>query len=304
MALRFTVLASGSAGNAVLVTVGNWGVLLDAGLGPRELSSRLAAVGATWASVHAVLLTHTHGDHWRDTTLAHLHRRRVPFWCHPEHHETLELLSRAFPALRAAGLVRDYADGAVFAPVPGLQCVPVPVRHDGGATFGFRLEAGPSAALAYASDLGCWDDELADRLAGVDLLALEFNHEVELQYASGRHPKLIRRVLGDEGHLSNAQAADLLRAVLARSPAGRLRHLVQLHLSRECNRPHLARAAACAALAGLADGAEVHTARQDVAGPTLSVEPSATPAPPRAAPRRRTAAAPHPWLPGLESEAV
>src|SRR5262249_58433243 len=83
-------------------------------------------------------------------------------------------------------------------------------------------------------------DELADALADVDLLALEFNHDVGLERSSGRSPYLIARVLGEEGHLSNEQAANLLREVLRRSPPGRLRQLVQLHLSRECNRPHLA----------------------------------------------------------------
>ena len=38
----------------------------------------------------------------------------------------------------------------------------------------------------------------------------------------------IARVLGDEGHLSNAQAGSLLREVLRRSTTGRLQHLVQI----------------------------------------------------------------------------
>src|SRR4051812_14005877 len=111
MALRFTVLASGSAGNAALVEAGEGGVLLDAGLGPRLLAGRLAAVGASWASVHAVVLTHTHSDHWRDPTLKHLLRRGVPLWCHPGHHADLLAWSPAFAALRDAGLVRAFDPG-------------------------------------------------------------------------------------------------------------------------------------------------------------------------------------------------
>src|SRR5262249_32611360 len=150
---------------------------------------------------------------------------------------------------------------------------PLPVRHDGGATFGFRLEAAPdlfgrATCLAYAADLGCWDDALADAMSDVDLLAVEFNHDVELEYASGRMPRLIARVLGDEAHLPNARGAALVRAVPPRSPPGRPRPLAQLHLSRDCNRPALARAAALAALAGRSD-VTVHTAEQDVPGETL-----------------------------------
>ena len=259
MGLRFTVLASGSAGNASLVEADGFGVLIDIGLGPRQLSRRLSAVGLSWADVHAVLLTHTHSDHWKARSLAYLIRHGLPLFCHPDHHESLGCFGSEFCKLQEAGLVRPFAAHESFELSPGLHCRPLPVRHDGGATFGFRLEGVPdlfgrSASLAYAADLGCWDDGLADALADVDLLAVEFNHDVALEYASGRMPRLITRVLGDDGHLSNAQAADLVRAVLARSPSGRPRHLVQLHLSRDCNRPaSIARAAALAVLAGRSD---------------------------------------------------
>jgi phosphoribosyl 1,2-cyclic phosphodiesterase len=308
MTLRFTVLASGSAGNASLVEADGFGVLIDAGLGPRQLASRLAACGLSRAKYHAVLLTHTHSDHWKDRTLAQLVRRGVPLYCHPEHHDTLSGLSPAFHALHAAGLVRTFAPEDPFELSPGLQCRALPVRHDGGATFGFRLEGAPDrigrvASLAYAADLGCWDDDLADALADVDLLAVEFNHDVELEYASGRMPRLIARVLGDDGHLSNAQGAALVRAVLARSRDGRPRHVVQLHLSRDCNRPALARAAAQSVLAGRSD-VSLHTAEQDAPGQTLHLNPVLPPAQPVRRPlqRRRGTAMTQPLLPGLGDE--
>jgi hypothetical protein len=229
-------------------------------------------------------------------------------YCHPDHHRVLRLYAPAFDELLAAGLVRTYEADRVFDLAPGLRCRPLPVRHDGGATFGFRLEGGQdlfggAVALGYAADLGCWDDALADALADVDLLALEFNHDVALESASGRSPMLIARVLGDYGHLSNDQAADLLRAVLDRSSAGRLRHLVQLHLSRDCNLPALAQAAAQAALAGQAPAVGVHTAQQDRAIATLPLGQVSGAARPRRAPRRRTSGATtsvQKWLPGLE----
>jgi phosphoribosyl 1,2-cyclic phosphodiesterase len=316
MGLRFTVLASGSAGNASLVQAGNFGVLIDAGLGPRQMGSRLGAAGLSWDDVGAVLLTHTHSDHWKDTTLAALARRGTPFYCHGDHHYVLRTYSDAFLALHKARLVRTYEPGDDLALAPGLRCRPLRLRHDGGATFGFRVEApadlfGPGAALAYVADLGCWDDDLAAALADVDVLAVEFNHDVEMQYASGRWPRLIARILGDDGHLSNEQAAALVTAVLARSPAGRLRHLVQLHLSRDCNRPDLARAAAGAARDAHGTPFEIHTARQDASCPTLHLGPAPAEQAPKenAAPARRPRAArrngrrAEGWLPGL-GEAV
>jgi ribonuclease BN (tRNA processing enzyme) len=310
MSLRFTVLASGSAGNASLVEAGGFGVLIDAGLGPRQLAQRLAVSGLSRANVHAVLLTHTHGDHWRDRTFADLCRRDVPLFCHPDHHDCLGEQSPAFGELLGAGLVRPFAADEPFELAGGLRCRPLPLRHDGGATFGFRLDGpadifGRVASLAYVADLGCWDDDLADALAGVDLLAVEFNHDVELEYASGRMPRLIARVLGDDGHLSNVQAAELVRAVLERSADGRPRHVVQLHLSRECNRPALARAAALEVLAGR-DEVTVQTAEQDCPGATIHLNALLPPVqpPPRSRTRRcveRVSA--QPWLPGFDGVA-
>ncbi|MHB1425031.1 MAG: MBL fold metallo-hydrolase [Gemmataceae bacterium] len=272
--MRFTVLASGSGGNASLVESPGFGLLLDVGLGPRQIGMRLAQVGRSWSAVQAVLLSHTHSDHWKDATLLHLHRHGIPLWCHTGHHTVLRTYSDGFLALHEAGLVRSFEPNEEFELAPQLRCWALPLRHDGGATFGFRLESsgnlfGQRDAVGYVADLGCWDEELAAQLADVDLLAVEFNHDVAMQYASRRTPRLIQRILGEEGHLSNVQAANLVRAVLARSTAGRLRHLVQLHLSRDCNRPALARAAAQLLLDELGLSIALHTAEQDAPGETL-----------------------------------
>src|SRR5437016_1370854 len=111
MAMHFTVLASGSSGNASLLEADGLGVLIDAGLGPRLLTSRLNAIGATWEAIRAVLLTHTHTDHWKKTTLAQVLRRRIQLYCHSAHHAALEAYCGAFPALRDEGLVRGYEPG-------------------------------------------------------------------------------------------------------------------------------------------------------------------------------------------------
>lgn len=308
--LRFTVLASGSGGNASLVESEGFGVLIDVGLGPRQIGARLAQVGLSWSAVHAVLLTHTHSDHWKDATLQHLHRQRIPLWCHAGHHTALRTYSDGFLALHDAGLIRAFEPHEPFELAPPLSCRALPVRHDGGATFGFRLEGGRDlfgrrAAIGYLADLGCWDDELAAQLADVDLLAIEFNHDIAMQHASGRMPRLIQRVLGDEGHLSNVQAAALVRAVLERSTPGRLRHLVQLHLSRDCNRPALARTAARALLEEMGLTFAVYTAEQHAPGATLHLSAATRAGRVRRSARGRAAKGKsiQPLLPGLEGAA-
>jgi phosphoribosyl 1,2-cyclic phosphodiesterase len=274
----FTVLASGSSGNASLLEVNGFGLLVDIGLGPRQLANRLAASGRSWRNVHAVLLTHTHSDHWRGRSLASLLVKRIPLYCHDEHLRDLggDCPEYVMDGLRRAGLLRTYREEQPLDFGGAVCCTPLALRHDGGATFGFCFTGrgdlfGGDWSLGYLADLGSWDSRLIEAILDVDLLALEFNHDVEMQRTSGRPPMLIARVLGDQGHLSNEQAAELLREILLRSVGGRLRQLVQLHLSRQCNRPALARAAAQGVLDEIGHAVAIHSASQTEPSPRLNI---------------------------------
>lgn len=290
MSVRFTVLASGSSGNASLLEIGGFGLLIDCGLGPRVLGWRLAAVGRSWRSVSAVLLTHTHGDHWNQLTVAHLRGLNVPLYAHPLHHDDLAR-SEAHAPLRKAGLTRPFADGEPLALGPALTCLPVRVPHDSEPTFAFRFDA-PGVSLGFASDVGHVTAGLAEAFTGVDVLAVEFNHDERMQRNSGRPPLLIERVLGEYGHLSNAQAAAFAAEVARSAGPDGLRHLVQLHLSRECNTPALAAKAGRAAMADAAPSAVVVTASQFEPTATLDLG---------GPPRRRAV---QPALPGLFDDAA
>src|SRR5208282_1453126 len=116
-------------------------------------------------------------------------RRRVPLYCHPDHHAPLLGYGSEFAPLLRENLVHNYDGDADLLLAPGVRCSPLPVKHDGGATFGFRLAMAPdlfgsAATLGYVADLGCWDPQLAQALADVDVLALEFNHDLHLEQSS------------------------------------------------------------------------------------------------------------------------
>jgi ribonuclease BN (tRNA processing enzyme) len=313
MPLRFAMLASGSSGNAGWLQVGSHGLLIDAGLGPRRLAQRLSAVGAHWREVSAVLLTHTHGDHWKEKTFNHLLERYIPLYCHAYHAEYLTVVSFTFSKMEAKGLIHRYEAGQELSFGSRLRCQPLWLRHDDRATFGFRFDFNsdrdqPAQAVAYLADLGCWDHELARALQEIDLLALEFNHDVTMERNSNRSEHLIARVLGDNGHLSNEQASELLDAILRQSARKRLQHLVQLHLSRECNRTTLAVQAARVVRARHGAHFQIHTALQSQAGPHLTLhgpahriskpQPSMVLRPGSTIPSASPVI--QPWLPGCE----
>jgi len=169
-----------------------------------------------------------------------------------------------------------------------LRVQPIPLPHDSPPTFGFRIEVrivgqavslpSPSQAgqpapqaerwakLAYLADLGEFSDDIARAVAGVDLLALEFNHDEAMERNSGRPSYLIERVLGSGGHLSNKQAAAALRQVLEQGVNGGPRVLVQLHLSQECNDQALAFRAAQEVVSACGLTMQIFSTRQEQPG--------------------------------------
>ncbi len=313
MTLQFAVLGSGSRGNSALIChEGGTGLLIDIGLGPRTLDQRLASVQSAWSRISAVLLTHTHGDHIDSATLQLMVRRGVLLYCHETHRDALEL-DQGFQDLHRLGLVRHY-DGQPFLAPSGFRIEPIPLRHD-GPTFGFRIESVArrrtrAIGVGYLADSGSWSESMADSLADVDILGVEFNHDVTMQKASGRSPALIARNLGDRGHLSNRQAAELVRSVLKRSSRDRVGHLVLLHLSEQCNRPELAIHEAREVVQDTGRRILIHAARQSPAHPNLIVEAYRNasqaipvgPARPRKSGRLRTPSPAMAILPGLKLE--
>jgi phosphoribosyl 1,2-cyclic phosphodiesterase len=274
MAVQFSVLASGSRGNCSLVRAGDVGLLIDVGLSARATGLRLAGVGTGWGSISGALLTHTHGDHVGDQTLGFMAKHRIPLICNEGHRAALSVM-KGFRKLDDQRLVRPYDDRPFLMP-GGIRVEPVELMHDGGPTYGFRIELkldrrSKAVSVGYLADTGCWWDEMADAFTDVDLLGVEFNHDVELQRHSGRSPFLIARNLGDGGHLSNDQGSGLLSAVLDRSRPSKVRDVILLHLSEECNRPDLALGAARRALRESGRRATIHAAQQAVPNPNLLV---------------------------------
>lgn len=227
------MLGSGSHGNATVVEGGGTRVLIDCGFGVRELASRAARIGLDLGSLDAVLVTHEHGDHIGG--VARVGRTlKIPL---------LMTRGTALGGKDWTGCdIRHISPHMEFS-LNQLQVLPFPVPHDAREPCHFRFTSG-ERRLGIVSDLGHVTPHVTRSLDRCDALLLEFNHDPEM-LARGPYPELLkRRVGGSRGHLSNGQAAEMLR-VLDRS---RLQWLVLTHISQKNNTPLLAREAACEAL--------------------------------------------------------
>lgn len=255
--MRVTVLASGSGGNAILVEAERTRILIDAGLSPRELARRLerSASATRLDDVQAVCATHEHTDHVAG--VAGLASAGIAVYA-------------TAGTARAANLATARQIGAgEKVRIGAIELEPVALPHDAAEPVGFILSDG-TARAGLLTDCGFASPEVARAYSGCDLLVLEANHDPDMLRAGSYPPTLKRRIAGRRGHLSNDQAAELLR--LTRDP-GRLtpKVIVLAHLSHLNNRPRLARLAIERALPPLGIRPKVVVATQDRPAPPVDL---------------------------------
>lgn len=231
--IRFKSLGSGSSGNATVVQARDGHrtthLLVDCGLGIRELDKRLGQAGMLAEQVDAIFVTHEHGDH---IGCAHrlACRERIPVYM--SEGTWIGIGQPDFD-----GLLRIVADSVAFE-VGALRVRPFTVPHDAREPLQLTCSDG-DATLGVLTDLGHATPHVIAQLRGTSTLLLECNHDPHM-LQTGTYPwPLKKRVGGDWGHLANEDAAAIAMAVL---PHG-LRRVVAAHLSEQNNRPELARAA-------------------------------------------------------------
>ena len=245
--LRFKNLGSGSSGNATVVQAGSPGclthLLIDCGLGVRQLDQRLGQAGMIAEQIDAIFITHEHGDHIGCARQLAL-RERIPVW-----------MSRGTYAAIGEpdfdGLLRIAGDAQPIA-LGALEITPFTVPHDAREPLQLTCSDG-ATRLGILTDLGHATTHVLQQLSGCATLLLECNHDPQLLAASTYPPFLKRRVGGAWGHLANSAAAAIAQSV---SPFG-LRQVVAAHLSEQNNSPELARAALALVLGA---ATEIHVA--------------------------------------------
>jgi phosphoribosyl 1,2-cyclic phosphodiesterase len=247
--MKFTVLGSGSTGNAVLICAGKTKVLVDAGLSAREIVRRMALMGIDAASLDAVLLTHEHSDHAGGLRVL-LNAVKCPVFISGETRDAY-LRERSYSAndepQKRSAAVRNRTieiESSKDFRIGEIDFHPFSVPHDAADNFGFVAEY-RGVRIATLMDFGHVTTLIKEKLRRCDGIVIESNHSRDMLRACTVYTwELKQRILSRTGHLSNEDLADWIENDFD----GSARHLVLAHLSQKANEPNLARLTADMAL--------------------------------------------------------
>ena len=224
---KFCPLFSGSKGNSTYVATTEGAILIDAGVSAKKLCCALQEVGVSPDFIKGIFITHSHSDHIGGLRVF-AKKYKIPVYA----------TSKTVAALKKCDgfeciTLNEIKDNIELA---GMSISYFSTPHDCPGSCGYIISA-DSRKIAVCTDVGKVTDDIHNALCGCDLVMLESNHDVlMLESCAFYSYDLKRRILSDNGHLSNnACAGEVVRLV----ESGTTRFVLS-HLSENTNLPELA----------------------------------------------------------------
>ncbi len=224
--IRSFSLQSGSNGNCYFVETEDVRLLIDAGLTGKTAQQRMMQYGYDIHDVDALIISHSHSDHIKGAGVFH-RKFGIPVY----------ITSKGLNAGRSK--LGPLTDVNYFRPGETIvfgetKILTIPTPHDAVDSVIFVVEHF-GKYLGIFTDLGHCFDGLSEWISRMDGLYLESNYDPDMLENSDYPNWLKRRIIGDGGHISNQQAADLIEEC---QPD--LQFLALSHLSENNNDPTIA----------------------------------------------------------------
>ncbi|WP_251441320.1 MBL fold metallo-hydrolase [Veillonella intestinalis] len=195
------VLASGSQGNATLITYKDTCILVDAGISARRITQGIKELGLRLDQLAGICITHEHTDHMAGLPQL-LKQCDVPVYTRAG--TMREIVNRKGIASKAFTVITKNS----FT-LGDLQVDTFRTSHDAADPMGLCCYGG-NHKITFMTDTGIVDDTMLKHMDYSNLLVLEANYDPQmLKY--GPYPyDLKQRVASPYGHLSNEHAAQAL----------------------------------------------------------------------------------------------
>lgn len=223
--MEVCALASGSSGNCFYVGSESAGVLVDAGISAKQIIERFARVGGSPEKIKAIFITHEHSDHIRGCDVL-ARKLNIPIFATKATAQSCFLCSKS-------KLVNFIAANSSFN-LAGLKIESFSKSHSAADPVSFNIYE--KRKVSVVTDAGYVCKNIRSHVQSCNLLFIESNHD-ESMLESGSYPVFLKNwIMGDEGHLSNLQAANCV----AEHASKQLSRVILSHLSKVNNTPELA----------------------------------------------------------------
>ena len=217
--MKVVVLSSGSKGNVTYLETKNKRFLLDAGRNYKYINENLKDIGVDIKSIDYVVITHNHSDHIAglktvlDKTGAALIVSEKLFYSIEDVKSYKHII-----------VLEDEID------LDGVHITSFKSSHDAPDSRNYVFEE-DGKKICYVTDTGYVNTKNFKYLKNLDVYLFESNHDIEL-LTHGPYPEwLKRRVLSDEGHLSNKASSFYLTKLIG----DKTKKIVLIHLSETNN---------------------------------------------------------------------
>lgn len=231
MTLQFCSFASSSSGNCYMVRSENTTLLVDVGIAGKHVLAGLEAKEVTPEDIHGILLTHEHVDHVK--SLRMISKKAVNAGVYASKGTLSQVCDKV-----SDECIRPVQPQTAFE-IGDIKVKPFRLSHDAAEPVGYSFCKGDKQ-ITIVTDTGYISEEVFDQIKDADLLVLEANHEVNILKMGAYPYSLKRRILGDEGHLSNEAAGKCLCDMLkyrGLQKKADVPKVVLAHLSKENNTP-------------------------------------------------------------------
>jgi phosphoribosyl 1,2-cyclic phosphodiesterase len=239
MSLHFSVLASGSTGNAIYVETEDQRFLVDAGLSGKQMDALFQQIGREMKNLTGLLVTHEHSDHIKGIGIV-ARKYKLPIYANEKTWKAMDGLIGEVPVEQ-----KFTFDMETVKSFGSLDIESFGVSHDAAEPM-FYVFHHEGKKLVLITDTGYVSDRMKGIISNADVFVFESNHDVQM-LRMGRYPwNIKRRILGDYGHVSNEDAAIAMSEVIGENT----KEIYLAHLSLDNNMKDLARMAVSQTLEG------------------------------------------------------
>lgn len=221
--MKITVLASGSKGNCTYIETASAKIMIDCGISYRQVKQRLAVNNIELNDLDGLFITHEHSDHVSGIPSL-LAKQETEVYMSSKAYGRMHVNQKS--GINVENL--NFIEENIF--INNLEVTAIKVSHDSAEALGYILEE-DGLKVVHITDTGYLPRSLFERLKDADYYLMESNYDPEMLLESSRPFFLKQRIIGNQGHLSNEQAALILRELLTERTKG----VTFLHLSDHCN---------------------------------------------------------------------